>query len=203
MKWRTSALIFIGILIASCVTLIIFNFFTDTKEPIKETKVIDSIVNFPYILEDRDYLIYQDEFTKLKSNLESDSVVLEEYAQSIAKLFIIDLYTLDNKLNKYDVGGAEFFIDELKENYKLKVEDTLYKYLKDNTYGDRSQVLPIVNSIEVKKVEESQYNYNNQKYDSYIIDLEWTYEVENNYDTKATITIININKVLYIAEATN
>lgn len=203
MKWRTSALIFIGILIASCVTLIIFNFFTDTKEPIKETKVIDSIVNFPYILEDRDYLIYQDEFTKLKSNLESDSVVLEEYAQSIAKLFIIDLYTLDNKLNKYDVGGAEFFIDELKENYKLKVEDTLYKYLKDNTYGDRSQVLPIVNSIEVKKVEESQYNYNNQKYDSYIIDLEWTYEVENNYDTKATITIININKVLYIAEVTN
>ena len=48
------------------------------------------------------------EFDVLKANLESDTIDEEAYALSIAKLFIIDLYTMNNKINKYDIGGIEY-----------------------------------------------------------------------------------------------
>ena len=45
-------------------------------------------------------------------------------------MFLIDLYNLDNKKNMYDVGGVIFVFPDARENYKLNVSNTLYKYMK-------------------------------------------------------------------------
>ena len=79
---------------------------------------LDTIKGFDYKLEDRDKEIYKTEFKKLKENLEGKSINYEDYAKSIAKMFIIDLYTIDNKINKYDIGGEEFVHHDALENYK-------------------------------------------------------------------------------------
>ena len=36
---------------------------------------------------------------------------------------------MNNKINKYDIGGIEYVYPSGVDNYKLKLTDTLYKYL--------------------------------------------------------------------------
>jgi len=166
----------------------------------QQTKVLDTIKTYNYDLEDRDNTLYKAEFKALKTNLTSDSINCDEYAKSIAKLYIIDLYTLDNKLNKYDVGGKEFIYDKSLDNYILKVEDTLYKYVEDNTYDQRDQVLPIVKSISITDFKASTYTLNNTVYDSYEITLTWEYSKINTYDKSAKVIVIKEDNKLSVVE---
>ena len=124
----------------------LFNFENVPKQTVKK---VDEIKGFNYHLEDRDTALYKKEFQNLKTNLESKEIDYEEYAKSIAKMFIIDLYTIDNKVNKYDIGSLEFVHPDAKENFELNAKDTLYKYVMDNSYNDRTQELPIVSSITI------------------------------------------------------
>lgn len=191
-------LLIVGILILGDIGLIVYKVTRKDDIPKNETKIIDTVNG--YNLEDRDLELYKTEFNTLKTNLTSNEINYEEYAKSIAKLYIIDLYTLNNKVNKYDVGGIEFVNETAKENYILKVEDTIYKYLKDNTKGDRQDIYPIVSAINVNNVVQKTYTFNNTRYDAYDIELSWTYETENEYDTSAWVTVVNDNNKLSIVE---
>ncbi len=198
MKNKKLWLLIVGILILGDIGLIVYKVTRKDDIPKNETKIIDTVNG--YNLEDRDLELYKTEFNTLKANLTSDEINYEEYAKSIAKLYIIDLYTLNNKVNKYDVGGIEFVNETAKENYILKVEDTIYKYLKDNTKGDRQDIYPIVSAINVNNVVQKTYTFNNTRYDAYDIELSWTYETENEYDTSAWVTVVNDNNKLSIVE---
>lgn len=203
MKIKKIILIVLSVLIVTCLGLIIYSFKKEDK-PIKENKVLETIEDFGYSLEDRDYHLYKTEYEILKKNLNSGNINNEEYAKSIAKLFIIDLYTLNNKLNKYDVGGSEFVLDEVAENYKLKVEDTLYKLIIDNSYNDRKEVYPIVSKIEIDTIEDTKYTYNDIKYDAYKIKLNWEYEKDaNDYDSSGVVIVIEKNSKIYVVEKLN
>ena len=101
------------------------NFFL--KENIKEAQVIDSINSFEYTLDDRDTKLMKDNYQELKEVLKENPINDEKYASSIAKLFIIDLFTLDNKVNKYDVGAIEYVYPDARSNFKLNATDTIYK----------------------------------------------------------------------------
>ena len=118
------------------------NFFL--KENIKEAQVIDSINSFEYTLDDRDTKLMKDNYQELKEVLKENPINDEKYASSIAKLFIIDLFTLDNKVNKYDVGAIEYVYPDARSNFKLNATDTIYKnvVIKSN----RKNKLPIVKS---------------------------------------------------------
>jgi len=166
----------------------------------QQTKVLDTIKTYNYDLEDRDNTLYKTEFNTLKTNLTGDSINYDEYAKSIAKLYIIDLYTLDNKLNKYDVGGKEFVYNKSLDNYILKVEDTLYKYVEDNTYDQRDQDLPIVKSISVTDFKASTYTLNSTNYNSYEVTLTWEYSKTNTYDKTAKVIIIKEASKLSVVE---
>lgn len=191
-------LLIVGILILGDIGLIVYKVTRKDDIPKNETKIIDTVNG--YNLEDRDLELYKTEFNTLKTNLTSNEINYEEYAKSIAKLYIIDLYTLNNKVNKYDVGGVEFVNETAKENYILKVEDTIYKYLKDNTKDNRQDIYPIVSAINVNNVVQKTYTFNNTRYDAYDIELSWTYETENEYDTSAWVTVVNDNNKLSIVE---
>lgn len=165
-----------------------------------ETKTLETISGYDYKLEDRDTTLYKEEFNTLKTNLTSDNIDYTEYAKSIAKLYIIDLYTLNNKLNKYDIGSKEFIYQDALDNYILKAGDTLYKYVEDNTYNQRKQELPIVKSINVTNVLEGTYNIKDQVFSSYEVTLTWEYTKDNDYDKSAKVIIIRNETKLSVVE---
>ena len=176
----------------------IYFYFFDNKTQEKIIN-INSIEGYEYILKSSATELMKQEFNILKENLESAAVNKEDYAVSIAKLFIIDLYTMNNKLNKYDVGGSDYIYKNAVANYKLSVTDTLYKYLEDND-GKRKQVLPEVSSIELVEITESELEIDGKVYFGYKVNLNWEYIADLEYDREAVIIIIEDLNILYIAE---
>ena len=75
----------------------------DKEENTPEIKIGDTIKNYNYILYENDTEIYSKEYKNLKKILESKEIDYKEYAIGISKLFLIDLYTLDNK--KIDISN--------------------------------------------------------------------------------------------------
>ena len=161
---------------------------------------LDTIKGYNYTLRSNDTQIYKNEFNNLKHNLESNSVNNEEYASSVAKLFIIDLYTLNNKINKYDVGGVSFVYPDAVSNYKLNVQNTIYKYMEDNTNKNRNQKLPEVSGIDLTNIEKTNYNINDKSYEGYKINLEWTYVEDFGYDSAGEVILIKSDKYYYVVE---
>lgn len=205
MKKKQKIIIIISItLVLLAVTLTSYLVLKPKKEKkIKTIKVLDSIEGYDYKLEDRDGILYQDIFMLLKSCLEKDEVDFSEYAQLISQLFIIDLYTIDNKINKYDVGSVDFIHPEVIDNYSLNVRDTLYRYLEDNTNDKRTQTLPEVTDIDITNTEEIEYDYNDKTYPAFEIDLEWSYKKDLGYDEDGTVIVVKQNEMLYIIEKTD
>lgn len=173
------------------------------KEEETPIKVVDSINEYGYTLEDRDTKLMKDTYNELKSILNEDEVDMESYAKSLSKLFIIDLFTINNKRNKYDVGGVEYIYTDSQENFKINVEDTLYKTVKTNSDGKRKQDLPIVKSVNVGEVKKDEFTIGeDDTYDSYVIEITWDYEKDYGYDKKANITSIEKDGKMFIVEYT-
>lgn len=170
---------------------------------VKNNKNVDkgiSIKGFDYILYEDDIDIYKDEFKKLKKNLESSNVNYTEYAESISKMFVMDLYSLKVKKNMYDVGGVQFVYPDIRDNYKLNVTNTLYKYMKDNSDGKREQDLPMVKNVSIKNEDETKYKIGEEEFDGYKINLDIEYVKDLEYDKSAEIVLVKKDKYLYIVE---
>ena len=159
----------------------------------------DTIKGYDYTLKSNATKLYEDEFKALKANLEGD-INYDEYAVSVAKLFVIDLYTINNKINKYDTGGASFVYPDGRDNYKLNVQDTIYKYVEDNTNGKRTQNLPEVNSVIVKDSKKDTYKIGDNSFEAYKINLEWSYVQDLGYDKTGEIILIKKDKNIYVVE---
>lgn len=196
-KYKTLLIIIVICIILIIGLLVIKNMKNEVKNNVK---VVDSIVDFSYTLDERDTSLMKENYKELKKILKEKDINYEEYSQIIAKLFIIDLFTMDNKINKYDVGSLEYVYPETIDNFKLNIEDTIYKSIEDNTYDKRVQELPIVKSIEVIDTKTSTFKINEKELDSFIVTLNWEYEKDLGYDKEATITLIKENKKVYVVE---
>lgn len=163
-------------------------------------QVVDSIEAFGYTLDDRDTNLMKDTYKELKEILNADTIKKEEYAKTLSKLFIIDFFTINNKRNKYDVGGTEYIYPDSVENFKLNAEDTIYKTIKTNNDGKRDQNLPIVKAVNVLDLKQEEFTIGEEKYTSYIMNMTWEYEKDYGYDKKATITAIEKEEKIYIVE---
>lgn len=159
----------------------------------------DTIKGYDYTLKSNATKLYEDEFKVLKANLEGD-INYDEYAVSVAKLFVIDLYTINNKINKYDTGGTSFVYPDGRDNYKLNVQDTIYKYVEDNTNGKRTQSLPEVSSVTVKGINKDTYKVGDNSFEAYKINLEWSYVQDLGYDKTGEIILIKKDKNIYVVE---
>lgn len=198
-KYKYPLLLLILVIIV-IVGLILFKLFFAKDEVKNNVKVIDSIVDFSYTLDERDTKLMKDTYEELKNILKEREIDYDEYAKVLAKLFVIDLFTMDNKINKYDVACLEYVYPDNLENYKTNVEDTIYKLVEDNTYGKRTEKLSIVNSVEITKEEESTFKIKEEELPSYVVTLNWTYDKDLGYDKNATITMIRKDKKLYVVE---
>ena len=161
-------------------------------------KVLDSINNYNYTLDERDSSLMKDTYNELKKTLKEKEIDYEEYAKLLAKLFVIDLFTMNNKVNKYDVGSLEYVYPSAQENFQINVEDTIYKTIENNSNGKRRQELPVVKSVNITSIDEATYTINEVELESFIINLTWNYEKNLGYDNKATITVVKENDKLYV-----
>ncbi len=163
-------------------------------------KQIDSIDFYGYTLSKSDTDLYKSIFKELSKVLNEKPVDMNSYAKLISELFIIDLYSLDNKLTSTDIGGIEFLHKDLRENFKENMGSTLYKFVESNIDGKRKQELPMVKEVNVSDVFETKYTYNKNEYPAYLVTVNWTYEKDLGYQTSAKLTIINDNDILYIVK---
>ena len=159
------------------------------KKSVVEIKVLDSLDDYGYTLSDKDTTLFKEEYNILKDLLNEKNIDNEKYAKQVAKLFVIDLYTISTKVNKLDIGGSEYYYLDKVTMFEKKVMDTLYYHLEDNTYGDRKQELPEVKSVEILSVEETKYKIGNKEKDAYLVQLEWTYVEDMGYDSEASIVL--------------
>lgn len=155
----------------------------------------DKTVKFDYTLDKDNTNLMKENFKELKDILANDNINYEDYAKTLAKLFIIDLYTIDNKKSMYDVGSLEYVYD--KENFKTRCQNTLYKGLNDKSTRKNNEY-PIVESINIDSFENGEFTYNDNKYESYEITLSWDYKKDSGYDKKGKVTIIKIEDKLYV-----
>lgn len=202
MKKKKIGIIICVILLVYFIGGIIYNFSGASDKRNNSKKVDNSIQikGFDYLCSEDETELYKSEFKILKKNLENSNINYLEYAHSISKMFIIDLYTLSNKKNMYDVGGTDFVYPDAVENYKLNVENTLYKYMEDNTDGKRKQELPEVSEVLITSDEEIEFTINEQTYEGYKINLDISYVKDLEYDEKAEVILIKNDKYLYIVE---
>ena len=165
-----------------------------------ERKKLDSIELYGYTLSKNDTEIYKTYFKELSKVLNEKTIDYTEYAKLISKLFVIDLYTLDNKLASTDIGGLEFLHKDLKDNFKENMGSTLYNFVESNIDGKRTQELPIVKDVNVSDVFETKYTYNKTEYDAYIVSTDITYEKDLGYPKSMKLTIIKDNNILYVVK---
>lgn len=129
-KYRKIILIIL-LLIALCVCIYLFinNNRIIGKKKIQDIVVSDKIEEYGYSLKSNATEEYKKLFNELKNVLKSDSINYEEYSKLISQMFIIDFYTLDNKLTKNDIGGIEFVYSPMLDNFVMKAENTYYNML--------------------------------------------------------------------------
>lgn len=203
MKLKKSVWIILLLLIIVGLGLYIyFSFFGGSSKHV-EKKTIDSIPEYGYTLSDRSTENYKNYFEELKNVLSSADVDEEQYLKLISKMFIIDLYSLDLRIDNNDIGGCEFVYSDVLENYKAKVKDTLYLYLESDLYGKREQDLPIVDDVEVDEVNTVTYYYNDSKEkdeEAYEVQVSWDYTKKSDYQKEAKLYFIHDEKKLSLVE---
>ena len=79
-------IILIVLIVASIIVLNVFN----NSSPTEPVKVVDSIDEFGYTLDDRDTELMKSTYNELKNVLTQDEINYEDYAEVLAKLFVID-----------------------------------------------------------------------------------------------------------------
>lgn len=176
-------------------------FFFKKEEPDKpkvETKVVSNIEKYGYTLEDRDTKYMKETFKELENILNSEEINKEEYAKVLSKLFVIDFYTLNNKINKYDVGSLEYILSDKQEMFKMKAMDEMYRDLIDNTYKDRVQELPEITNVDIIDLIEEEIELNKEKVNSYKVTMSYTYKKDLGYDKEGTVNLVENNGKLEI-----
>lgn len=183
------------ILLIILIFKLVLDFCFNGKE--KELSYIDL---YGYKLTNNDSKLFKSRFKDLESILNSDNINYEEYARIVSELFVIDIFSLDNKLSSTDIGGLQFLHPNLVDNFKENMGSNLYKNVYSNIDGNREQELPNVSEIIESKVENITYNYNDKDYDGYDVYVSFKYEVDLGYQDSINITLIKDNNKLFIVK---
>lgn len=175
------------------------------KEVKTVVTVTDKIANgYDYTITDEATKYSKDLFSKLKKELSKDSVDEENYAKLETQLFISELFTLSNKVNRNDVGGVQFIYKDYQESFTKEAMEGLYHYVENDIYGDRKQELPEVVNVDVINVEQKEYTLNDDITDdkAYYIDVTMNYAKDLGYQNSATVVLIHNGKRLDIVKMT-
>ena len=169
---------------------------------VKTATVENEIEEYGYTLKSTRNDRYKEAFQELKDILSKKDVDEKAYVEQISKMFIMDFYTLNDKLANTDVGGIDFIHTDAKTNFLEKAEDTVYKYVENDIYGNRDQQLPEVTEVTVEKVENIEYTIGTDFTDdsAYQVEVSLKYKEDMDYPTKATLIFVHEDNKLSLVE---
>ena len=195
--------IIVLVIVCIIITMVILfkNNNSANENEITEIKKVDEMENYDYYLEEDATSYYKELYNELKDVLNEEKVNNEDYAKIVSKLFVTDVFTLDNKITSSDIGGLQFIYGDFKDDFIKIAKTSLYSNVESNIYGDREQELPIVSNVSVSNVEISKFSYNNQEYDSYNILVNIEYQKDLGYPTEYKVVLINNDKYLQVVKA--
>lgn len=200
LKIKNWILILIGLIITTLIISFIIFVIINKKVDINDNKIdntvekIEQMNNYEYYLDENATEYYKQLYNELKDVLNGENLIDEEYAKVISKLFVTDLFTLENKITSSDIGGLQFIFAGFKEDFVNIAKTTLYSSVKSNIYGDRKQELPIVTNVEINSMVSSSFTYQNNEYNSYNITLNIAYQKDLGYPTKYNLVLIKNDK---------
>lgn len=189
--------VLVGLVIFGIVGYKAYNDFFNSDSPSKKLVSLDL---YGYTLSKNDTDLYKDNFKALEKTLSETPINYDDYAKLLSKLFIIDVFNLNNKISSTDIGGLEFLYKPLKENFKENMGNTLYKHVQVNLDGKRTQNLPEVTSVEVTDLFPTKYTYNKKEYEAYIATVKWEYKQDLGYEKNMKLTLIKDNNIIYIVK---
>lgn len=166
----------------------------NNKDVSNPVQIKDNMENYDYYLTDNATSYYEELYGELKKILNENTVDDKAFAETIAKLFITDVFTLDNKVSSSDIGGLQFIHSKFKDDFISITKTTLYSSVQNNIYGDRKQKLPIVTNVEIKNSKTSTFTYKKTQYDSYIINSSISYKTDLGYPSSYKVTLIKNDK---------
>lgn len=142
-------------------------------------------------------------FEELKNILSNENIDNDAYANTIAKLFISNLFTLNTKNSSSDITSSQYVYDDYEETFKIMVKDTIYANIELNLAGKRTQVLPIVTNVEITSVERKSFSLNKIVIDkeAYYIKTNISYEKDLNYPKEYNIVLVKNNNLLQVVKA--
>ena len=123
--------IIVGIVLFGFLGFKAYNDFFVDKTPNKKLMSLDL---YGYTLAKNDTSLYKDNFKELEAVLNEKPINYHSYAKLLAKLFVIDVYTLDNKLASTDIGGLEFVHNDFKANFSEYLGSSLYNHILSNCF---------------------------------------------------------------------
>ncbi len=188
----------------------VYNSFFNKATEVTKPKVVDEIKTFNYALNENDTKLFKDTFKELKKVLSEKEVDNKKYAETVAKLFIIDFFSLDNKSSKNDIGGVQFVYSKFKTDFVDYARNSIYKQVNNNIDSKEKQNLPLVDSIKINSVEEvvpsqifehPDFSESNEP-DAYEVSLDWSYKNNDNFQTSTVLTIVKDGSKLSVAKMT-
>ena len=177
-----------SLVVAVVFVLIVFIIITNLNRNQEEITIVSNIKDYNYNLESNETRIYKKYFNELKEELSDNKIDEENYAKLVCKLFVIDFYTLNNKITNQDVGGLQFISDKIKDNFYDKAINTMYKYVKSNIYGNRYQKLPEVKDVDIKELNAIHYKEKEvNDPSSYEVKVKINYKKDLDYQEEVTL----------------
>ena len=169
---------------------------------VKTATVENEIEEYGYTLKSTRNDRYKEAFQELKDILSKKDVDEKAYVEQISKMFIMDFYTLNDKLANTDVGGIDFVHTDAKTNFLEKSEDTVYKYVENDIYGNRDQKLPEVTKVTIDTIENIEYTIGTDFTDdfAYQVEVSIEYKEDMDYPTKATLIFVHEDNKLSLVE---
>ena len=175
--------------------------FFQNRKDLNVVSVIDEIGEYNYYLNSNVTRLYKKYYKELEEELKDNKIDEENYAKLVSELFVIDYYTLDNKVTNKDIGGVQFLHSNLKDSFVDKSINTVYKYVKSNLYGNRKQKLTEVNDVEIKNIEGIKYSNKEYKDDSgYKVTVKIGYVKNYDYPKEVTLYLVHESNKLVIVE---
>lgn len=168
----------------------IYGLLNRKEEPVNVTVVANKIEGYDYYINDNSSEYYKSEFDILKEVYKQEEPKEEDIIKQIAKLYVIDLYSLNNKINKYEVTSSQYYYSSKQAMHTQKVIDNFYNLIIDNAYNDRTQTLPEVKKVECSEIKAVKYQMSEEKIDGYEVMISIEYQKDLGYDKKVKLTLV-------------
>lgn len=204
-KWvKVTILISIILIILGIIIYIIYSKSNKEKEKI-ETVIKEELESdtYKYYINSSAGNYEKEVFEELKKVLSKEEINEEEYATSLAKVFISNLFTLNSKNNSSDISSSQYVYSSYQETYKTIIKDTIYSSIELNLNGERIQELPEVSNVEIKSIERTKFFLNREIIDEQAFDIKVniSYVKDLGYPKEYNIVLVKNNDLLEVAKS--